>query len=255
MSAIRLFERDCLEYMRSLPDGYYDFALADPPYGIGRDWDKRDWRSRQKYRDCGYLNLRPPKEVFDELRRVAKDWVVWGWNYFTDYFDPTNYLIVWDKMSNQNTVFRYSKCEIAATSVRIPCNLVSVGWDGYRMGEETGTKKIHPHQKPVALYRWILENYVKDSSKRIFDPFAGSCASAVACMQKGYSWDGCEIEPMFIDAAARRIVDECNSIRDCGFPTPELTLQRKENEKEDSKDHEGENRQEEHESQETGKTD
>lgn len=221
----RLFQRDCLAYMRTLPDGFYDLALADPPYGIGKDWEKRDWRSRAKYKACGYLNRRPPKEVFDELRRVAKEWIVWGWNYFTDYFEPTNYLIVWDKMSNQNQVFRYSKCELAATNIRIPCNLVSLGWDGYRMGEETGTKKIHPHQKPVALYRWLLNEYAKDCSKRIFDPFAGSCASAVACLQCGYDWDGCEVEPLFIDAAARRIADTCNQLAEMGVtphPTCEL---------------------------------
>ena len=159
---ITLRNCDCLEYMRTVPDNYYDVCIADPPYGIGRDWEKRDWRSRAKYRDCRYMNVRPPKEFFDEMRRISKDWIVWGWNYFTDILPPTNYLIVWDKMSTSNHVFKYSKCEIACTSFKVPCNLVSCGWDGYRRGSETGTKKIHPHQKPVDLYRWLLGAYLGD---------------------------------------------------------------------------------------------
>ena len=171
---ITLRNCDCLEYMRTVPDNYYDVCIADPPYGIGRDWEKRDWRSRAKYKGCRYMNVRPPKEFFDEMRRISKDWRVWGWNYFTDILPPTNYLIVWDKMSNSNPVFKYSKCEIAGTSFRVPCNLVSCGWDGYRMGSETGTEKIHPHQKPVDLYRWILGAYLADPR--------GHCCQVVACL-------------------------------------------------------------------------
>ena len=206
---ITLRNCDCLEYMRTVSDRYYDVCIADPPYGIGRDWEKRDWRSRVKYRDCRYMNVRPPKEFFDEMRRISKDWIVWGWNYFTDILPPTNYLIVWDKMSNSNPVFKYSKCEIAGTSFRVPCNLVSCGWDGYRMGSETGKKKIHPHQKPVDLYRWLLGTYLGNPrGQKVFDPFAGSGSLAVACREKWADYDGCEIEPMFFEATMERIKED-----------------------------------------------
>ena len=198
---------DCLEYMKSLPDNSFDFGIADPPYGIGKDWEKRDWRSRQRYRGCKYMNSRPCIDVFIQLQRVCKNWMVWGWNYFTDMvevFPPTNYLVVWDKMSNCNPMFHYSKCEIAATNIKIPCNLVSIGWDGYRMGEETGTKKIHPHQKPVALYRWILRNYAKEGW-RILDPFAGSAALGVACKELGFDYVGCEVEQIFFNSSVQRL--------------------------------------------------
>ena len=211
---LRLFNQDCLTYMKSLPDKFFDVTIADPPYGIGRDWEKRDWRSRAKYKNCGYMNLKPSAEYFAEIQRVSKDWIIWGWNYFTDILPPTNYLIVWDKMSNQNSVFKYSKCEIAGTSYRVPCNIVSIGWDGYRMGEETGTKKIHPHQKPIALYRWLLETYVGSfcHDKKIFDPFAGSGALACACLDKWTDYWGCEIEKTFFDATADRLIKrtECS---------------------------------------------
>lgn len=203
---VQLYPGNCLALMRTLPDRSV-VTIADPPYGIGRDWEKRDWRSRAKYRDCRYMNVRPPAEFFAEMLRVSRDWIVWGWNYFTDMLSPTNYLIVWDKMSNQNNVFRYSKCEIAGTSYRIPCSLISLGWDGYRMGEETGTKKIHPHQKPVALYRWLLREYVGPdfTGVRVLDPFMGSGSCAVACIDIGVDYVGCEVEPMFFDSALQRI--------------------------------------------------
>ncbi len=210
---IRLYKGDCLDLMRRLP-GKSVVTIADPPYGIGRDWEKRDWRSRQRYRDCRYMNQRPPREFFDEMLRVSRAWILWGWNYFTDILPPTNYLIVWDKMSNQNQVFRYSKCEIAGTSYPVPCNLVSLGWDGYRMGEETGTKKIHPHQKPVALYRWLIETYlgpVRDTP--VLDPFMGSGSCALACQDKWVNYIGCEVEPSFFDAAERRIRAACENSR------------------------------------------
>ena len=105
-----------------------------------------------------------------------------------------------------NQTFHYSKAEIAGTDIKIPCNLVAIPWDGYRMGEETGQKKIHPHQKPVALYRWILATYGR-KAKRIFDPFAGSGSLAVACKQLGKEYIGCEIDQTFYKAAYSRIFD------------------------------------------------
>lgn len=210
---LTLYRGDCLDYMRRLPDRSV-ITIADPPYGIGRDWEKRDWRHRMKYRGCAYMNRRPPAEFFSEMMRVSRDWVVWGWNYFTDVLPPTNYLVVWDKMSNQNQVIRYSKCEIAGTSYRVPCNLVSLGWDGYRMGEETGQKKIHPHQKPVALYRWLLREYVGPVfDLPVLDPFMGSGSCALACLDAWADYVGCETEPMFFDSAERRIREACAGTR------------------------------------------
>ena len=216
---VRLFQRDCLEVMRELADGSV-VTIADPPYGIGRDWEKRSWRTRALYRKCAYMNARPGPEYFREMQRVSSDWIIWGWNYFTDILPPTNYLVVWDKMSQNNPVFKYSKCEIAGTTYRIPCNLVSLGWDGYRMGEETGTKKIHPHQKPVALYRWLLEAYVGPDfgDVTVLDPFMGSGACAIACRDKGVgSYIGCEVELSFFAAAEARIRAACG-------PEDEITI-------------------------------
>lgn len=202
--AIQLKNCDCLEYMKSLQKGHFDCCIADPPYGIGKDWEKRDRKTSRAFKGCEYRNDRISEEYIRQILRVSKHWIIWGWNYFTDMLPPTNYLIVWDKMSNGNQVFKYSKAEIAGTDIKIPCNLVSIPWDGYRMGEETGNKKIHPHQKPVALYRWLLEQYCPQA-RTIFDPFAGSGSLGVACQQIGREYTGCEISRTFFDAARKRL--------------------------------------------------
>lgn len=156
MAISEVYNEDCMDYMRNIPDKFFDLAIVDPPYGIGEDWKKRN--NGYKFKDTSYKNS-PIKDAsyFDELKRISKDQIIWGYNYYTQYLGNTNYLIVWDKMSNNNDVFKYSKCEIAYVSKKIPCNLVSIPWDGYRMGHETGKRKIHPHQKPLSLYLWIFE--------------------------------------------------------------------------------------------------
>lgn len=207
---VELHNVDALEFMHGLPTAFFDLTIADPPYGIGKDW-KRRRRAAKLYDDSGYDNERPSKECIEQIIRVSKRWIIWGWNYFVDYLSPTNYLIVWDKMANANQKVMYSKCEIAGTNARVPCNLVSIPWDGYRMGEETGKKKIHPHQKPVALYRWLLDWYGQGNGEgelwrtTVFDPFAGSASLGVACQERGYSYVGCEISRVFYEAARKRL--------------------------------------------------
>ena len=232
---IRLIKRDCLQVMLDMDDKSV-VTIADPPYGIGRDWEKRNWRARAAYRDCRYMNRRPSREYFDEIERVSREWIIWGWNYFVDILPPTNYLIVWDKMSQQSDVFHYSKCEIAGTTYKVPCNLVSLGWDGYRMGEETGTRKIHPHQKPIALYRWLISTYLGPdvSDTTVFDPFMGSGSCAIACRNKGVGrYIGCEVEDQFFDAAVARIRAFCGPADTITVEIGEDDAKKEETDKED----------------------
>lgn len=170
-----VYNMDCMEYMKSIPDKFFDLAVVDPPYGIGQDWKKRN--KGAIYHETSYKNNNcPDKRYFEELKRVSKDVIIWGYNYFTEILGSTNYLIIWDKQSNNNSVFKYSKVEIAFTTKRIPANLVSIPWDGYRMGIETGQRKIHPHQKPISLYAWLYKNYAKPGDK-ILDTHLGSGSS------------------------------------------------------------------------------
>lgn len=200
---------DCMDYMRTLPDGYFDLAICDPPYGIGADWKKRN--KGAVFQQTTYTNDSiPTAEYFAELKRISKHYIIWGWNYYTDILGSTNYLIVWDKMSSDNPVFKYSKCEIACTDIRIPCNIVHVQWDGYRMDGEWGNKKIHPHQKPVKLYAWLLQNYAKEGYK-IFDSHLGSGSSRIAAYKLGFDFVGCEIDKAYFDAQQQRFMYECEN--------------------------------------------
>lgn len=196
---------DCMEYMMNCPDKFFDLAIVDPPYGIGEDWKKRN--KGAVFKQTSYKNdAIPNAEYFKELKRVSKNQIIFGYNYYTRYLGSTNYLIVWDKQSANNQVMRYSKCEIAYSSIKIPCNIVSIAWDGYRMGTETGQKKIHPHQKPVALYKWILKNYAK-TFDLILDTHLGSGSSRIAAYDMGFDFVGCEIDNYYFDAQEKRYKD------------------------------------------------
>lgn len=207
MAISEVYNEDCMDYMRNIPDKFFDLAIVDPPYGIGEDWKKRN--NGYKFKDTSYKNS-PIKDAsyFDELKRISKDQIIWGYNYYTQYLGNTNYLIVWDKMSNNNDVFKYSKCEIAYVSKKIPCNLVSIPWDGYRMGHETGKRKIHPHQKPLSLYSWILKNYANPGDK-IYDSHLGSGSSRIAAYKMGFDFYATEIDKEYFNAQDKRFKEEC----------------------------------------------
>lgn len=202
-----VYNMDCMEYMKSIPDKFFELAVVDPPYGIGEDWKKRNKGS--SFKETTYKNDSiPSQEYFNQLFRISKDVIIWGYNYFTNILGSTNYLIIWDKVSNNNTVFKYSKAEIAFTTKRIPVNLVSIPWDGYRMGKETGQKKIHPHQKPIELYAWLFDNYANPGDK-IFDSHLGSGSSRIAAYKMGFDFYGTEIDKDYFDAMEKRFKEAC----------------------------------------------
>ena len=207
MAISNVYNEDCMDYMRNIPDNFFDLAIVDPPYGIGEDWKKRN--NGYKFKDTSYKNS-PIKDAsyFDELKRISKDQIIWGYNYYTQYLGNTNYLIVWDKMSNNNDVFKYSKCEIEKKKKKIPCNLVSIPGDGYRMGHETGKRKIHPHQKPLSLYFWILKNYANPGDK-IYDSHLGSGSSRIAAYKMGFDFYATEIDKEYFNAQDKRFKEEC----------------------------------------------
>jgi site-specific DNA-methyltransferase (adenine-specific) len=194
---------DCMEMMSRYHDKHFDLAIVDPPYGIGQDWKKRHKGNR--YVETSYKNDQTPTQgYFTELSRVSGDQIIFGYNYFTKILGPTNYLIVWDKVSSNNDVFQYSQAEIAYTTIRKPIQVISVQWDGYKMGRETHRKKIHPHQKPVDLYVKILQKYARPGW-RILDTHLGSGSSAIACHKMGFDLVACEIDRKYFDDSMRRV--------------------------------------------------
>lgn len=121
-----VYNMDCMEYLKTCVDNQFDLAIVDPPYGIGKNWEKRN--KSAVFKQTTYKNNEiPSAEYFNELKRISRNQIIFGYNYYTKYLGSTNYLIIWDKQSANNQVVRYSKCEIAYTSIKIPCNKVENG--------------------------------------------------------------------------------------------------------------------------------
>jgi site-specific DNA-methyltransferase (adenine-specific) len=190
-----VFNEDCEIGLKEMADKSIDLAIIDPPFGIGREWEKRN--KGVEFIETSYDNAeRMGPDFFKELFRVSKEQIIFGYNYYVDILGPTNYLICWDKMSSNNDVIKYSKFELAYTSIRIPANIVQVPWDGYRMGDETGIKKIHPHQKHIKLYQWLISHYSKPGST-ILDTHVGSGSSRIAAYKQGCNFIGFENNPVY----------------------------------------------------------
>ena len=186
---INFYNGDNMEFMKNVPDKFYDLAIVDPPYGINMAMGHKGSEKRgdkNKYKSfAGNDNSIPSEEYFAELVRVSKNQIVWGANYMIKHLEPTPCFIVWDKV--QPEAFSMAMCEIAWTSFKSPAKIFKkriVGADDVR---------FHPTQKPVKLYRWLLQNYAKKGDK-ILDTHGGSMTHAIACDMEGYALDIIEID-------------------------------------------------------------
>lgn len=204
-SEIQLYNQDCLEAMKKMKTGYFDLAIVDPPYGIGKVWSKsrNDLFYRHKSTYNNTKDEMPSRQYFKELRRISDKQVIWGWNYFTKFLPPTNNIIVWDKLrSFQDT--NMSECEFAWTNFSSAARIARFEWNGFLKGNENGIRKIHPFQKPVGLYGWILKNYAKPGAK-ILDTHLGSGSIGIACYDLDFDLTGYEIDKDYYDAAIKRL--------------------------------------------------
>lgn len=221
---------DCMEYMRTLPDKAFDLAIVDPPYGIGEDGGKsRSKFVTQKngnrlyvedghYEKTGF-DIAPPRQVFfNELFRVSKAQIIWGANYFTL---PRAGAIVWDKCNDGSD---QSDGEIAFNSLTSRVDIFRYMWRGMMQGKSIseGTiqqgnkalneKRIHPTQKHVALYEWLLQKYAKEDW-RILDTHLGSGSSRIAAYNLGFEFVGCEIEPTYFQLQEQRFAEHTAQVR------------------------------------------
>lgn len=185
---------DCVTFMKTLPNDYFDLACADPNYGIGIAANP----VRQKHEKKDWDNKTTDKEFFDELFRVSKNQIIWGGNYFG--LPPNKHFLIWDKM--QPFDFSLAMCEYAWSSFDSPAKMFR------QHVASNGEKKIHPTQKSVALYAWIFKNYVKEG-ETIFDPMVGSGSSRIAAYKLGFDYVGCEIDKDYFDAQEKRFASEC----------------------------------------------
>lgn len=193
------YNMDCMEYMRTLPDNAFDLAVVDPPYGIGASDYKRGGTQHGKslavckvYDAKQWDNDAPSDEYFSELFRVSKNQIIFGANHFISkmpYDSPS--WIVWDKQNGDNG---YADCELAWTSFKRAVRKYEFKWHGMLQGNMKDKEvRIHPTQKPVALYRWIFKNYAKHGDK-ILDTHLGSGSSRIAAWDAGLDFVGTEID-------------------------------------------------------------
>jgi site-specific DNA-methyltransferase (adenine-specific) len=207
MADIQLLNMDCMEYMAGCKDKAFELAIVDPPYGIGENGSSNKTRGKlaiaKDYKPFYGMDVDAPQtEYFKQLMRIAKNQVIFGANHFIHRMPyPSPCWIVWDK-KNGNSDFADS--ELAWTSFKTAVRNFSFQWAGM-LQENMKNKeiRIHPTQKPVALYKWILKTYAKPGD-RIFDSHGGSFSSAIACQQMGFDFVGCELDKDYYDAAVAR---------------------------------------------------
>lgn len=216
---------DCMDIMRDIPDKYFELAIVDPPYGIGesKKVNSRGEKVKQrngtyshvpyKYKKSDWDNNKPDKKYFEEIQRISKNQIIWGGNYFIEYLKNTSCFIVWDKVNGQSD---FADCEIAWTSFKTAVRQIKFMWSGFHQGRdiENGTiqqgnmkkieQRIHPTQKPVALYRWLLQKYAKPGDK-IIDTHSGSGSCAIACHYEKHDFLAIEKDKDYYDASVKRL--------------------------------------------------
>jgi len=208
---LTITNEDKMSLMARYPDKYFDLAIVDPPYGIGEHGGKNRSGKQsiakgikaKEYRNAGWDKETPDQSYFDELFRVSKNQIIWGGNYFIDQLYSTPCMIVWDKKSTDGSDF--ADCEIAWTSFKTAVRKFKYDWVGFGyLNNPHKEKKIHPTQKPIQLYRWLLEKYAKPGDK-ILDTHLGSGSIAIACHDYGFDLTACELDTDYYNAAMKRI--------------------------------------------------
>ena len=223
---------DCMDGMKEFPDGFFDLAIVDPPYGINvashingkligggarpfggvknRVWSKQKSESESKPYHT-FADDRPPDEgYFRELARVSKRQIIWGGNFMLDYLGAASCIIVWDKKRRE---MDQADCEIAWTNLSGQSRIFEYKWNGMlQENMKDKEQRIHPTQKPVMLYLWLLSKWAKPGDK-ILDTHVGSASSLIACHRAGLEYWGFEIDQTYYKAAKERLDKETSQMR------------------------------------------
>ncbi len=200
---IELHNTDCMEYMKGLDDNAFELAIVDPPYGIGEDGGKNR-RGKSKHIKKKWDNETPNLQYFEELKRVSKNQIVWGSNYFPEMLTSSMGWVCWDKKLDNSD---FSDFELAYTSFNRAAKIFRYSKNGGSRTPAALADFIHPCQKPVKLYEWLLVNYAKEGDK-ILDTHLGSGSSAIAAHYGGFDFVGCELDEDYFKAASERIERE-----------------------------------------------
>jgi site-specific DNA-methyltransferase (adenine-specific) len=206
---ITITNEDNMELMARYPDNYFDLAIVDPPYGIKdskriRNDNKGRGLNRWKNKSNIEWDNKPTDNYWNELFRISKNQIVWGANNFI--MPPSEYFCIWNK---KQTVENFASAEYAWVSMgfKKPALVFEYG-----IHKHNHTYKIHPTQKPVALYKWLLKNYAKQGDK-ILDTHLGSGSIAIACHDYGFELTACELDKEYYNAAIKRIKNHVSQIQ------------------------------------------
>lgn len=215
---ITLYNADCMDVMREMPDNAFDLAIVDPPYFDGPDklgyygTSVSSKGVKRPFYQAKHWNV-PGEDYFRELMRVSVHQIIWGCNYFQYPFGSGR--IIWDKVNGNSS---FSDCEIAYCSSIDTVRMFRFMWNGMCQGKSINEghiqqgnkllneKRIHPTQKPVALYKWLLGNYAKPGDK-ILDTHLGSGSICIACDDLGFEMTGIELDPDYYQAARKRLIN------------------------------------------------
>lgn len=216
-SNIQITNEDNLDLMSRYPDNYFELAIVDPPYGIGFSEFNRTNKTTDgtrvkanKYKNSNWDDSIPTTKYFNELKRVSKNQIVWGGNYFPQlWVDGCKGFIFWYK---GNPVPNFADGELAFTSFNKVAKQYDYRYYGNISGNSSAEDKIHPTQKPVKLYEWLLMNYAKEGDK-ILDTHLGSGSIAIACHNLGYDLTACELDKDYYEAAIKRLDNHRSQLR------------------------------------------
>ena len=206
-----VFNTDCLEYMRTLPDKAFQLAIADPPYGVSYARGKNGYGvtvdKLPTHSDVDWDAKIPEKAFFDELLRVSDKVIIWGGNYFTHLLPVSKCWIVWDKCDGMENKSVFADAELAWTNMTKVVSLYRLRQLGF-ISATQDSDRIHPTQKPTELYAWLLRKYATEGD-RIFDPMMGSQSSRIAAYKMGFDYVGCELDKEYFDKGCERFNREC----------------------------------------------
>jgi site-specific DNA-methyltransferase (adenine-specific) len=193
-----VFNTDCVEAMKAYPDNYFELAIVDPPYGINVNMNMGARKGeKRKHTSKDWDKKSPNKEYFVELFRISKNQIIWGANNFIDNLTNKTGWIFWDKVITGNVSF--SDGELAWTSFDCALKKISISIQINYLKEN----RIHPTQKPIALYRWLLKNYANPHDK-ILDTHLGSGSSRIAADMEGFDFTGFELDTDYFNASCKR---------------------------------------------------
>ena len=197
---IEITNEDNMLLMARYPDKYFDLAIVDPPYGIARFGNRVELSNRLcKSAKLNEWDIKPNEDYFKELFRISKFQIIWGANNFI--MPPSEYFLIWNK---KQTVDNFASAEYAWTNVKKPAQIFDYSIHKTMADRKEEGGKIHPTQKPTALYKWILDKYAKEEYK-ILDTHLGSGSIAIACHDYGFELTACELDKEYYDKAIQRI--------------------------------------------------